>query len=119
MALLCKAGDVDCCGAVQLYPSSSAAMEVVNQLGHWGNFASMSLFFQSIQGCQRDDGVACCDGLQDRVHFWLSAEDSIAQVSVKMKRNELSSLLNQACLDDHKLPLTRHHLHRTHYSCLT
>jgi len=100
---------------VQLNPSSSAAEEVVNQLGHWGNFAAMCLFLQNIQGCLRDGGL---DGLQARVNFWLSARDSLAQVSINMKCKQLSSSLNQACLDDHKLPLTCHHLHHTCHSCM-
>ncbi len=97
---------------MQLSPSSSAALEVVNQLGHLGNFASMLLFFQGIQDFLRDGGVACCDGLQARVHFWLSAGSSISKVSIK----DSSNLLNLARLFDHKLPLTTHHSYTTHMS---
>ena len=81
----------DSCGAAQLNPSSSAAVEVVNQLGHWGDFASATLFFQGIQACHKDGGVACCDGLPERMRFWLSARESIAQVSIKIS-SKLSSL---------------------------
>ncbi len=109
MTSLCKSAVADWCGAAQLHPSSSAAVEVVNQLGHWGNFASMCLFFQGIQGCLRDGGVASCDGLEDRLRFWLSAGGCIARVSIKMKCMELSSLQKQACVVGHKLPLTQHH----------
>ncbi|DBA85409.1 TPA: hypothetical protein ACH3X2_006087 [Trebouxia sp. C0005] len=66
--------------ASQLDPSSSAAVEVVNQLGHWGNSDSICLFFQGIQGCLRDGGGTCCDALQARVDFWLSAGRCIAKV---------------------------------------
>ncbi len=104
---------------MQLSPSSSAAEEVVNQLGHWGNYASMRLFYQSIQALVRGGGAACSEGLQARVKFWLSARASLAQVSVNMKCTELLSLLNQACLDDHKLPLTRHRLQCACHSCMT
>ncbi len=114
--LLCIA---DCHGAVQLSPSSSAAEEVVNQLGHWGAYDSVLLFFQGIQVFLRDGGGTCCDGLQARLDFWLSARDSLAQVSVNMKCKKLSSSLNQACLDDHKLPVTRHHSHHLCHSCMT
>ncbi|KAA6422315.1 MAG: hypothetical protein FRX49_07785 [Trebouxia sp. A1-2] len=65
--------------AIQLDPSSSAAVEVVNQLGHWGNSDSICLFFQGIQGCLRDGGGTCCDALQARVDFWLSAGRCIAK----------------------------------------
>ncbi|KAA6416785.1 MAG: hypothetical protein FRX49_13235 [Trebouxia sp. A1-2] len=66
--------------AIQLDPSSSAAVEVVNQLGQWGNSDSICLFFQGIQGCLRDGGGTCCDALQARVDFWLSAGRCIAKV---------------------------------------
>ena len=82
---MCKAAVADWCGAVQLSPSSSAAEEVVNQLGHWGNYDSVVLFFKAIQAFVRGGGVACSDGLQAQVDFWLSARDSLAQVSVNMK----------------------------------
>jgi len=84
LCVWCTPAVTDCFGAVQLSPASSAAMEVVNQLGHWGDFASVSLFFQGIQGCLRDGGVACCDGLPERMRFWLSAGASIAQVSIRI-----------------------------------
>ncbi len=89
MPLWCKAAVADWCGAVQLNPSSSAAEEVVNQLGHWGNFAAMCLFFEAIKGCLKDGGL---DGLQARVHIWLSAGGSISQVSIV----DSSNLLNLA-----------------------
>ena len=117
--LFCKAAIADCCRAAQLSPSSSAAVEVVNQLGHWGDFDCISLFFQGFQGCLRDGGVACSAGLIDRVHFWRSAGRSFAQVSIKMKCKQLLSSLNQAGLDDLKLPLACHRLHHTWHSCMT
>ena len=92
--LLCKAAITDCYGAVQLSPSSSAAVEVVDQLGHWGNYSSVQLLFQAIQAFLTAGGVACSDGLQARVNFWMSARDSIAQVSVNMEFKQLSSSLN-------------------------
>ncbi|KAL0042394.1 hypothetical protein WJX77_011151 [Trebouxia sp. C0004] len=76
--------------AAQLHPSSSAAVEVVNQLGHWGNFASMLHFFKSIQACLRDRGGTCSAGLQDRLHFLMSAGGSIAQVLEKVPSPGLS-----------------------------
>ncbi|KAL0030445.1 hypothetical protein WJX79_005663 [Trebouxia sp. C0005] len=66
--------------AIQLDPSSSAAVEVVNQLGHWGFFDSICLFFQGIQGCLSDGGGTCCDALHARVDFWLSAGRCISKV---------------------------------------
>ncbi len=82
---------------MQLSPSSPAAEEVVNQLGHWGNYDSMRLFSQGIQAFVRVGGAACSAGLQAQVDFWLSAKDSLAQVSIKMKCTKISNLLNQAC----------------------
>ena len=60
-------------------------MEVVDQLGHWGNYEYVRLFSQCIQAFLRAGGVACSDALQARVEFWMSAKDSIAQVNVKME----------------------------------
>ncbi|DBA95050.1 TPA: hypothetical protein ACH3X1_002563 [Trebouxia sp. C0004] len=71
---------VDWLHAIQLSPSSSAAVEVVDQLGHWGNFNSVCLFFQAVQGCLRDGDGTCCAALEDRLHFWQSAKDSIAAI---------------------------------------
>ena len=84
MPLWCRVADW--CGAVQLSPSSLAAEEVVNQLGHRGNFAAMCLFFQGIQSCLRDGGL---DGLQARITFWLSAGGSNSQVRIVDSSNLL------------------------------
>ena len=81
MTLLCTPDITDSCGVAQLDPSSSAAVEVVDQLGHWGDFDSISLFFQGIHGCLRDGGVACFDALEGRMSFWLSSRGCIAHVS--------------------------------------
>lgn len=117
MTLSCTPDITDFRGAVQLDPSSSAAVEVVDQLGHWGEFADMCLFFQGIQGCLKEGGMACSDGLQARVNFWLSSGGCIAQVSIKKKCAVLSKLQKQAWVVDHKLPLVQDHLHHIHYAC--
>ncbi len=116
--LFCKVAVANWCGAVQLSSSSSAAEEVVNQLGHWGNYHLMRLFVQGLQAVLRAGGAACSDGLPAQVDFWLSARASLAQVSVNMKCQKLLSLFNQACLYDHKLPLARHSSHHTCHSCM-
>jgi hypothetical protein len=111
MTLLCTPDNTDFYGVAQLDPLSSAAVEVVNQLGHWGNFAAMCFFFQCIQGCLRDSGVACFDALQARMCFWVSSGGCIARVSIKMKHTMLSSVQKQACAVDHKLPVTQDHFY--------
>jgi len=105
MTLLCTPDNTDFYGVAQLDPASSAAVEVVNQLGHWGNFAAMCLFFQCIQGCLRDSGVACFDALEARMRFWVSSGGCIARVSIKMKCAVLSNLHEHACVVDAR-PLT-------------
>ena len=48
MTLLCRVAIADCCGVVQLSPASSAVVKVMNQLLHYGEFASLCLFHSDI-----------------------------------------------------------------------
>ncbi len=51
MMLVCRVATADSCGVVQLSPTSSAVVEVMNQLPHWGKFASLCPFLQDSLGC--------------------------------------------------------------------
>jgi len=63
---------------MQLCPASFASLAVVNQLGQWGDFASLVLFQVSLSAM----GVTCPDDLAHRMRFWLTIAGSIAQVCI-------------------------------------
>lgn len=69
---------------MQIYPASSATLEVMDQLVRWGDFLSLAIFFHQVQDLVATSDEVFSGQLQRRMDIWLATDASIKEVRARL-----------------------------------